>query len=162
MSRLQSANSKKKTFFKPEKRIFVWVDQVKNPVLMVTVSEEKEAFDIANLAKSLFGDQKLEMTIIDMSSDNSIIIEKFNQLFSIKNPKEEGVTPEKSTKPLFSNRELEILQLIAREYTNEEIADKLCLAKRTVDNHRVNLMQRANAKNTAGLMGYAFRNGLLV
>jgi DNA-binding NarL/FixJ family response regulator len=129
---------------------------------MVTVSEEKEAFDIANLAKSLFGDQKLEMTIIDMSSDNSIIIEKFNQLFSIKNPKEEGVTPEKSTKPLFSNRELEILQLIAREYTNEEIADKLCLAKRTVDNHRVNLMQRANAKNTAGLMGYAFRNGLLV
>jgi DNA-binding NarL/FixJ family response regulator len=162
MSRLQSANSKKKTFFKPEKRFFVWADQVEIPVLMVTVSEEKEAFDIANLAKSLFGDQKLEMTIIDMSSDNSIIIEKFNQLFSIKNPKEEGVTPEKSTKPLFSNRELEILQLIAREYTNEEIADKLCLAKRTVDNHRVNLMQRANAKNTAGLMGYAFRNGLLV
>jgi DNA-binding NarL/FixJ family response regulator len=162
MSRLQSANSKKNTFFKPEKRIFVWADQVEIPVLMVTVSEEKEAFDIANLAKSLFGDQKLEMTIIDMSSDNSIIIEKFSQLFSIKNPKEEGVTPEKSTKPLFSNRELEILQLIAREYTNEEIADKLCLAKRTVDNHRVNLMQRANAKNTAGLMGYAFRNGLLV
>ncbi len=60
-----------------------------------------------------------------------------------------------------TKRELEILKLIAEEYTNQEIAEKLFISQRTVDTHRRNLIQKLNAKNTAGLVRYAFRNGLV-
>lgn len=60
-----------------------------------------------------------------------------------------------------TDREIEILQLIAQEYTNQEIADKLYISKRTVDTHRTNLLQKTNSKNTAGLVRYAIRNNLI-
>lgn len=52
-------------------------------------------------------------------------------------------------------REKEILLLIVEEFTNTEIAEKLFLSPRTVDTHRRNLLQKLNAKNTAGLVKYA-------
>lgn len=55
-----------------------------------------------------------------------------------------------------SPRETEILKLIACEYTNEQIANKLFISKRTVDTHRQNLLKKLDVKNTAGLMQYAF------
>lgn len=60
-----------------------------------------------------------------------------------------------------TKREIEIIKLIAQEYTNEEIAETLGLAKRTVDNQRNNLMQRINVRNTAGLIKFAFQHGLI-
>lgn len=60
-----------------------------------------------------------------------------------------------------TNREIEILQLIAEEYTNQEIADKLYISKRTVDTHRTNLLRKTNSKNTAGLVRYAIKNDLV-
>ncbi len=55
-----------------------------------------------------------------------------------------------------SKREIEVLKLISKEFTNEEIAEKLYISKRTVDTHRQNLLNKLNVKNTAGLMKYAF------
>jgi DNA-binding NarL/FixJ family response regulator len=55
-----------------------------------------------------------------------------------------------------SPRETEILRLIASEYTNEQIANKLFISKRTVDTHRQNLLKKLDVKNTAGLMQYAY------
>lgn len=60
-----------------------------------------------------------------------------------------------------TEREIEVLQLIADEFTNQEIADKLFISVRTVDAHRRNLMEKIGAKNTAGLVKYALRNNLL-
>ena len=57
-----------------------------------------------------------------------------------------------------TNRETEILKLISEEHTNHEIADKLFISPRTVDTHRRNLIQKLQAKNTAGLVRYAIRN----
>jgi DNA-binding NarL/FixJ family response regulator len=59
-----------------------------------------------------------------------------------------------------TDRELEVLQLIVNEYTNQEIADKLFVSVRTVDAHRRNLLQKTGAKNTAGLVKYALKNEL--
>jgi DNA-binding CsgD family transcriptional regulator len=61
---------------------------------------------------------------------------------------------------VLSSREKEILKLIAEEYTNAEIAEKLFLSVRTVDTHRQNLIQKLNVKNTAGLVKYAIKSGL--
>ena len=60
-----------------------------------------------------------------------------------------------------TDREREVLELIVEEYTNQEIADKLYISIRTVDAHRRNLLQKTGAKNTAGLVTYAVRHGLV-
>lgn len=60
-----------------------------------------------------------------------------------------------------SDRELEVLKLICCECTNREIAEKLSLSVRTVDNHRNKLLEKCEVRNTAGLVMYAIRNGLV-
>lgn len=62
---------------------------------------------------------------------------------------------------LFSERELEVLRLICEELTNAEIAEKLSLSKRTIDGHRAALFEKSGVKNTAGLVLYAVRNGIV-
>ncbi len=62
---------------------------------------------------------------------------------------------------MLSKRELEILKFIASEFTNEEIANRLFISKRTVDTHRQNLMKKLNVKNTAGLVKYAYELKIL-
>jgi DNA-binding NarL/FixJ family response regulator len=60
-----------------------------------------------------------------------------------------------------SNRENQILQLIAEGYTNSEIADKIFTSRRTVESHRKKLIEKTNSKNTATLIKYAVENGLI-
>jgi DNA-binding NarL/FixJ family response regulator len=69
----------------------------------------------------------------------------------------------KKKKPVtdLTRREKEILQLITEEYTNQEIADKLFISPHTVDNHRVSLLSKMQAKNTAGLVRKALEQGLV-
>ena len=70
----------------------------------------------------------------------------------------------KSDKDLLNQltkREIEILKLIAQEFTNQEIADKLFISKRTVDTHRRNLLQKIEVKNSIGLIRFAYNNGLI-
>lgn len=59
-----------------------------------------------------------------------------------------------------TEREKDILRLIAQEFTNAEIADKLFISVRTVDAHRRNLLQKIGARNTAGLVVYAIEHKL--
>lgn len=60
-----------------------------------------------------------------------------------------------------SNRELEILPLICQGLKNKEIAQKLFISERTVENHRKNLYTKTDSKNAFGLIIYAIRNGLI-
>lgn len=69
--------------------------------------------------------------------------------------------------PSFSNtaslteREAEILELICRECTTAEIADRIHLSPRTVEGYRNRLLDKTGARNTAGLVVYAARQGWL-
>jgi DNA-binding NarL/FixJ family response regulator len=60
-----------------------------------------------------------------------------------------------------TKREIEILELIAKEHTNQEIADKLFISLRTVQTHRLNITQKLDAKNTAALVKEAYKRGLI-
>jgi len=62
---------------------------------------------------------------------------------------------------VLTRREKEILQLITEEFTNQEIADKLFISPHTVDNHRISLLNKMQAKNTAGLVRKALEQGLV-
>ena len=58
-------------------------------------------------------------------------------------------------------RELQVLQLIVDGKSNKEIAEQLELSPNTVGVHRANIMQALGIHNTAGLVAYAIRNGLV-
>lgn len=63
--------------------------------------------------------------------------------------------------PKLTLREKEILALIIKEYTTEEIASELFVSTKTVESHRSNLMQKLGVKNSAGLVRVAFEKGLI-
>lgn len=60
-----------------------------------------------------------------------------------------------------TDREIEVLRLIAQENSNGEIAEKLFISIRTVDTHRRNLLEKLQVKNTVGLVKYAIEKGLI-
>ncbi len=62
---------------------------------------------------------------------------------------------------LLTEREIEILGMIAGEMTNTDIADKLGLSHRTVDTHRGNILKKLGVKNTAGLVRAAIKAGFI-
>jgi DNA-binding NarL/FixJ family response regulator len=60
-----------------------------------------------------------------------------------------------------TEREEEVLYQICKGLSNHEIADILHISKRTVDKHRENLLLKTASKNTAGLVMYAIKNGIV-
>ena len=60
-----------------------------------------------------------------------------------------------------SNRELEVLNLIAEGYTNKEMGEKLFLSKRTIEGHRQALLEKTATKNTAMLIRFAYLNSYI-
>ena len=60
-----------------------------------------------------------------------------------------------------SERELEVLLEICKGLSNQQIADKLFISKRTVDTHRANILEKTGSNNTASLVVYAIKNNLV-
>jgi two-component system response regulator NreC len=61
----------------------------------------------------------------------------------------------------FSDREMEVLRLIAAGFTNEEAADKLFTSRRTVEGHRQAMIDKTGSRNSLALVAFAIRHGLL-
>lgn len=60
-----------------------------------------------------------------------------------------------------SSREREILVAVCQGLSNQEIADAFFISKRTVDKHRANILEKTGCKNTASLVVYAIRHGIV-
>ena len=60
-----------------------------------------------------------------------------------------------------SEREAQVLVLVCQGLTNEEIAERLYISKRTVDKHRANILDKTGCRNTANLVVYAIKNSLI-
>ncbi len=61
-----------------------------------------------------------------------------------------------------TTREREVLQLIAEGETHQHIADRLFISVRTVDTHTNNIMKKLNLHDTASLVTYAIKNGIVI
>ncbi len=72
----------------------------------------------------------------------------------------DGLSEEVETETL-SARETEILIEVCRGLSNQEIADKLFISKRTVDKHRANILEKTGCRNSANLVYYAIKNKLI-
>lgn len=80
------------------------------------------------------------------------ILERFNsQLNMLAQNMSNGIS--------FSEREINVLKHIAEGLTNQEIADKLYLSRRTVESQREALISKTGTKNSASLVRFAMRNG---
>nr|WP_289847938.1 helix-turn-helix transcriptional regulator [Reichenbachiella agariperforans] len=66
-----------------------------------------------------------------------------------------------TTPKLLSQREREILELIAKEYTNKKIADELFISERTVETHRKNIFRKTKTNSLVGLIKFAYANDLI-
>jgi two-component system response regulator NreC len=58
-------------------------------------------------------------------------------------------------------RESEVLKLVAEGYTNQQIADRLGLGRKTVDTHRTNIMRKLDLHDVTALVKYALKRGLI-
>ena len=70
-------------------------------------------------------------------------------LFDVSNPAQMAL----------STREMEIIELVANGLTNQEIAQKLTISKRTVDNHVSNMFTKTGSKNRVALLNWAMDHG---
>jgi len=89
---------------------------------------------------------------------------EFEQLFTnnhVTDVNNENSTATLRTTSNLSPRELEILHLIAYEYSTKAIAQKLYIAYETVHSHRKNLLRKLGASNAAGLVRVGFERGLI-
>ena len=75
----------------------------------------------------------------------------------IRNYREKGIFPCET----LTNREIEVLKLVAEGLTSKEIAEMLSISIRTVEHHRANLLKKLNLKNTADLIKHAIQNGFI-
>ena len=115
--------------------------------------------------KNIDSDELIKALEKVMEGDFYYSAEIANRMISmkIKAVQEEQIEREKEgLKNQLSARELEIIKFIVGEHTNEEISKILELSKRTVDNHRQNILTKLNLRNTAGLVRFAVENGILL
>jgi len=80
-----------------------------------------------------------------------------NRLLTIPEP----ATNEDAQNIEFSDLDIEILTLLSEGFTNQEVADKLFTSKRTVENHRQQLIDRTGSRNTIALIRFAIINGVI-
>lgn len=80
---------------------------------------------------------------------------------SLLNTPQNNLQSSKQQTEMLTDREEEILKLIAEGFSNKEIGTKLFISHRTVDTHRTNLMKKLNANNIAGLISFAIKNGMV-
>lgn len=62
---------------------------------------------------------------------------------------------------LFTDREKEIVRLICKQHTAQEIGDLLYLSKRTVEGYRTRILEKMDVKNTAGVVIFALKHGII-
>lgn len=122
-----------------------------------TVSEilmsEAEGYILKNTGK------KELITALDRITEGSTFYSKAVMSIMLeKMQKEKRISEE--TQHL-TERELEILQLIVKELSSEEIANQLFISRRTVDTHRKHILKKTSSKTIVGLIKFAFRNELV-
>jgi len=90
----------------------------------------------------------------------------FNEAFlnAMKNRltnKRQKITLTDNIPSTLTSREIEVLNLICKQRTAQEIADQLFISVRTVDGHRNNLLEKTGARNSAGLVLFAIKHRLI-
>jgi two-component system, NarL family, response regulator NreC len=107
------------------------------------------------------GEQDLVRALKDVAAGRRFLSPQVNEIALnayIEQSKTEAFDPNETLTP----RQREVLQLAAEGRTNAEIATRLNLSQRTVENHRLALMHRLGLRNHTELIRYAMRSGVIL
>ncbi|MBA4852840.1 response regulator transcription factor [Emticicia sp. BO119] len=137
-------------------------------VLMLSVSEEaemiREAFQagVWGYMMKRAGKTELQKAIQTIKSgqkyfSESVVFELMRLGLTDNIPKDD--IPHEFSQ--LTEREIDIIRLLANELSSGEIAEKLFIAPKTVETHRHNILKKLNVKNTVGIIKYAIKNGLV-
>ncbi|HXH18329.1 MAG TPA: response regulator transcription factor [Chitinophagales bacterium] len=96
-----------------------------------------------------------------LSGDNYLSKEVSNMMITQLIEGKPLINEEEDYDAALTKREKQIIKMIAEEQTNVQIGKALGISSRTVDVHRRNILQKLRVKNTAGLVKYAMRNGII-
>jgi len=135
----------------PDLKIIALSSHEEEDYLETMIDAGVKGFLLKNIDKDT-----LNRALLAVSQDKPYFSEEFMPYFTRKysSGKSSGTNNDNQ----LSKRELEVLQLIASGFSNQEIADKLFISLRTVTNHRASLYQKTNVNNTAALLSLAIRN----
>lgn len=114
---------------------------------------EAEGYVLKNTGK------KELMNAIDRLMDGGTFYS--NRVMEIMLDRYRAVTKKQEAEALLTDREVEVLSLIAAEKSSKEIADALFISIRTVDTHRKNLLRKVGAGSVVGLLKYGVSHGLV-
>ncbi|MFN8355053.1 MAG: response regulator transcription factor [Spirosomataceae bacterium] len=137
-------------------------------VLMLTVSENAEeirgAFraGISGYVMKKAGKAELSRAIKSIADGNKYFSEAV--MLQLMAMPEEPVARDEapSLEPVaLTDREIEVIRLIAQELSTSEIADKLFISIGTVETHRHNILRKLGVKNAIGIIKYAMRHKLI-
>ena len=107
------------------------------------------------------GIEELKTAIQTVAAGSTYYSKEIN-IMDVNNDFRNTITiDDKQVDEILSKREIEILKLICKEYSNAEIADKLFLSISTVETHRKNLISKLGVNNTVGLVKFAIKNKLI-
>ncbi len=138
----------------PDIKIIVLTMHDDRPTVTEIMMAEAEGYVLKNT------DRKELVLAINRVADGSTYY--CNTVMSILLDKyKESQKPEGGSIQL-TEREQEILQLIAQEKSSEEIADELFISRRTVETHRKNILKKTEVKGVVGLLKYGYKMGWIV
>lgn len=136
-------------------------------VLLLTVSEDadtiKEAFEagVSGYVMKKAGKAELQKALNTIAAgekyySESVVFELLN-----RDKKISDLVHESNPNGLLTERELEIIRLIVKELSTNQIADKLFISPATVETHRHNILKKLGVKNSIGIVMYAVNNKLV-
>jgi two-component system response regulator DegU len=103
---------------------------------------------------------EMEMAIKKVISEGYYFSQEFSQLI-VKNVVLKKINKFELEQEL-NSKELQVLELVCKQFTANEIADKLNLSVRTIEGYRRKLLEKTKSKNLAGLVVFALKNNLVV
>jgi DNA-binding NarL/FixJ family response regulator len=113
-----------------------------------------EAGALGYLLKNVHDDELLE-AVRSVASGKMYLCKEAMQSLEARQV-EDGDTQARLT-----GREIEILKLIVKDRSNNQIADQLFISERTVETHRKNMLRKTGSKSMVGLMRWAMERGLI-
>lgn len=141
---------------------------IDTPILAVTMHNEEhivkqvlEAGAMGYVIKNC-GMEEMTKAIKTLLNKEKYYCNEATQALLARAPlKKAVIRPENALVKRLTDRERRVLELVANEMTNNEIAEKLDISKRTVEGHRSKIISKLEVKNTAGLIRFAMENKLV-
>jgi DNA-binding NarL/FixJ family response regulator len=144
---------------------------------------KKSYLDIKTIILSMHEDEQFVLHLIESGANGYLlknatvakVIEAINSVTEtdfyfdefINTTMRKGLVNKKRVKVILddqfdlSEREIEILDLICKQFTTSEIGEKLFLSARTIEGYRKNLLLKMGVRNTAGLIVYCTKKGII-